>query len=219
MDSLFYFERLYPFQDAVLAEISVLETPFYLAGGTAASRGYLEHRFSDDLDLFVNDDAQFVLWTDRIVQALRRSQLWHCEVTTREERFVRLSLSREEVSLKIEFMNDVPSHAGNIRLHPILGRLDSPENLLANKVAALLDRQEPKDFADVWGFCCQLKLSLLDAIQNSQSKAAGIFPADLARLLCQASRTDWELIRWISAPPFARFQSDLIQLGESLVLR
>jgi len=30
-------------------------TPFYLTGGTALSRGYFNHRYSDDLDLFVNN--------------------------------------------------------------------------------------------------------------------------------------------------------------------
>ncbi|MDR1421550.1 MAG: nucleotidyl transferase AbiEii/AbiGii toxin family protein, partial [Coriobacteriales bacterium] len=30
------------------------KTPFYLTGGTALSRIYYAHRFSDDLDFFVN---------------------------------------------------------------------------------------------------------------------------------------------------------------------
>ncbi len=52
----FYFYSLYPLQDHVLHVLSELDIGFYLSGGTAASRGYLHHRFSDDLDLFVNDD-------------------------------------------------------------------------------------------------------------------------------------------------------------------
>jgi hypothetical protein len=46
----YFFNILYPFQDRVLKEIHLAETEFYLTGGTAASRGYLNHRFSDDLD-------------------------------------------------------------------------------------------------------------------------------------------------------------------------
>ncbi len=41
---------LYPFQDEVLNIINRVETGLYLTGGTAASRGYLDHRYSDDLD-------------------------------------------------------------------------------------------------------------------------------------------------------------------------
>ena len=41
MDSTYFFDWLYPFQDAVLREMAALDTGFYLTGGTAASRGYL----------------------------------------------------------------------------------------------------------------------------------------------------------------------------------
>jgi predicted nucleotidyltransferase component of viral defense system len=142
------------FQDQVLQKLAELETDFYLTGGTAASRGYLNHRFSDDLDLFVNDDSRFGLWSERIVHTLSQSGSWHTTILQREERFVRLILTQTEASLKIELVNDVPAHTGQIQKHPVLGRLDSAENILANKLTALVGREEPKDLADVWGFCC-----------------------------------------------------------------
>ena len=91
MDRTFYFEILYPFQDRVLQMSSGLETGFYLSGGTAASRGYLDHRFSDDLDLFVDDDDRFGLWAARVIQGLSQQGQWRCEVSLQEERFVRLA--------------------------------------------------------------------------------------------------------------------------------
>jgi len=214
--SAFYFDVLYPFQDHVIQAINQADTEFYLTGGTAASRGYLQHRFSDDLDYFVNDDNRFGLWVERIIQALNRD--WRCEVLMKEERFARLNLVQKNISLKIEMINDVPARVGNIQNHSILGRLDSAENILANKVTALLDREEPKDLADIWGFCCQKNLSLQTAITEAQSKAAGVFPADLGRVLCSVQKEDWESIRWIQAPPAEIFISQLNQLGESLLL-
>ena len=98
------------------------------------------------------------------------------------------------------------------------GRLDSAENILANKVTALIDREEPKDLADIWGFCCRMGISLREAIQGAESKAAGIFPADLARVLCSAGHADWELVRWTEPPSVEQFLADLRVLGESLVL-
>ena len=92
MDRTFYFEILYPFQDRVLQMLSGLETGFYLSGGTAASRGYLDHRFSDDLGLFVDDDDRFGLWAARVIQGLSQQGQWRCEVSLQEERFVRLTL-------------------------------------------------------------------------------------------------------------------------------
>jgi len=76
MDHAFYFDHLYPFQNQILQQLNKLETGFYLTGGTAASRGYLNHRFSDNLDLFVNDDDHFGLWSERIVQALSQNSSW-----------------------------------------------------------------------------------------------------------------------------------------------
>jgi hypothetical protein len=217
MDKTFYFNTLYPLQDRVLQLLSGLDTGFYLSGGTAASRGYLHHRFSDDLDLFVNDKPEFTLWADRLIQALGDIQGWKVEVSLREQRFVRASLHDHTV-LKIEMINDVPSHIGELRTDPTLGRLDSPENILANKVTALVDREEPKDMADIWGFCCGLGLSLSTALEDAGSKAAGIFPAEVARRLCTATRDDWKLVRWIEAPDPDQFVSDLLRLGESLIL-
>lgn len=215
-NSAFYFDVLYPFQDRVIQVINHADTGFYLTGGTAASRGYLQHRFSDDLDYFVNDDNRFGLWVERVIQALNKD--WTCEVLMKEERFARLNLVRKDASLKIEMINDVPARVGEVRDHSVLGRLDSAENILANKVTALFDREEPKDLADIWGFCCQKNLSLQAAITDAQSKAAGVFPADLGRVLCSVQKGDWEAIRWIQAPPAETFISQLYQLGESLLL-
>jgi hypothetical protein len=53
---------------------------------------------------------------------------------------------------------------GQVLVHPVLGRLDTAENILANKLTALADREEPKDLADVWGFCTRMGLSLAGAL-------------------------------------------------------
>lgn len=85
-------------------------------------------------------------------------------------------------------------------------------------MTALLSREEPKDLAYIWGFCCQKGLSLQAAITDAKSKAAGVFPADLSRVLISAKLTDWESVRWIQAPPVENFITQLNQLGESLLL-
>jgi hypothetical protein len=74
--------------------------------------------------------------------------------------------------------------------------LNIAENIQVNNVIAVLDRTAPKDLADIWGICTKLGLSLEYTIQNAQGKAAGIFPLDLARVLCSVNRSDWEIVRW-----------------------
>lgn len=171
-----------------------------------------------DLDLFANDHGDFTLWTERFIQALTDVGDWKTDISQRDTRFVRVILTMGEARLKVEMVNDVPAHVGEVLLHPQLGRLDSPDNILANKITALIDREEPKDLADIWGFCCRLGLSLKAALEGAGSKAAGIFPVDVARLLCTANREDWEVVRWIEKPDPEKFVRDLAELGEGLLL-
>jgi hypothetical protein len=218
MDREYYFQQLYPLQDRLLQAFGGKDTGFYLGGGTAASRGYLQHRFSDDLDLFVNDEPRFGLWADRLIDSVRGMPEITVNVLLREDRFVRFEAGQVDVLLKVELVNDVPAHVGQVKVDPVLGRIDSAENILANKITALIDREEPKDMADVWGFACKLELSIADAITGAQSKAAGVFPADIARVLLNATREDWSLVRWIDAPPAEDFVAELHALGEKLLL-
>ena len=92
-----------------------------------------------------------------------------------------MNLIQSDINLKIELINDVPSMVGQPWLHPTLGRIDTAENILANKIIAVLDRAAPRDLADIWGLCFKMNLSLNEAITGAQGKAAGVFPVDLAR--------------------------------------
>lgn len=218
MDSNFFLQQLYPLQDRALQVISRAQTGLYLTGGTALSRAYLYHRFSDDLDLFANLDDRFAGWCSQVIAALTAEKIWQTQVQRFESHFVRLFITQDGVTLKIECVNDVPSHIGDIQDHPILGRLDSAENILANKVTALIGRTEPKDVADVWGLCYHLGLSLKKAITDADSKAAGIYPPYLAQRLFQVTHQDWATVRWITPPDPEQFIREVKDLAESLIL-
>ena len=84
MEKDYYFTRLYPLQDKVLKAVNDLNTGFYLSGGTASSRGYLHHRFSDDIDLFVNDDNRFGLWAERVIHVLAASGDWQLDILLKD---------------------------------------------------------------------------------------------------------------------------------------
>lgn len=223
-DKAFYLERLYPLQDEVLAALDKLPTEFYLTGGTAVSRGYLNHRFSDDLDMFVNraspfdTDPLFKEWCGLIVDALKANNRWRVDENLRGQYFMRLLVWHGDVMLKLECVNDVPSHIGKIAHHPALGKLDSPENILANKITALRDRNEPKDIADFWGLTKFLGLSAHQAIVNARTKSSGLYYPDLARRLCTATRADWERVAWINPPDPDTYLAELIEMGDNLIL-
>jgi len=51
-EAAFYQQRLYPLQDHVFSLCANYED-LYLTGGTALARYYFQHRWSDDIDLFI----------------------------------------------------------------------------------------------------------------------------------------------------------------------
>jgi len=219
MDPAWFEEVLYPLQDEVLAVMARVDTGFYLTGGTALGRVHLRHRYSEDLDLFVNDDDRFQTWTDRLLVEWRKEARWTLSIQRRDPRFVRALLDRHDAQLKIEFVNDVRGRVGVPARHAGFGLVDTPENILANKVTALLDREEPKDLADVWALCQRGGLGLRDALVGAESKAVGVFAADVARVLLGATADDWRLVRWKPpSPPVDEFLRDLRGLGEDLLL-
>jgi predicted nucleotidyltransferase component of viral defense system len=53
------YKALYKMQNNFLDWWKVYDSPFYLTGGTALGRFYLNHRCSEDLDFFVNAEIVF----------------------------------------------------------------------------------------------------------------------------------------------------------------
>lgn len=193
---------LYALQDWVLACLKPGQHGFYLSGGTALAGGYYGHRYSEDLDFFVNDASEFELWRDRCLDLLQRAgaaQGWRLEILLREARFGRAVL-HGALPLKLEFINDVPFRVGQPWEHPELGRLDTKENILANKVSALVDREEPKDLADLYWLCCRDGLDLLPALEHASGKTAGLFPPMLAKALQTTLDQGLPRIWWQTEP-------------------
>lgn len=61
------YPELYKLQDKVFAILRNNFGPFYLTGGTALCRHYLDHRYSEDIDLFINEREDFT----ELVQKIR----------------------------------------------------------------------------------------------------------------------------------------------------
>jgi len=98
----YYNDTLYPLQDKVLQTVDNLKTPFYLTGGTALSRCYLQHRYSDDLDFFVNSEPLFLTHIDAIIAQLRAE--YAVEILIKSQSYTSLRINN---ILKVDFMNDV----------------------------------------------------------------------------------------------------------------
>ena len=59
---------------------------------------------------------------------------------------------------------------------------------------------------------------IVGRLEAAQGNAAGLFPADVARVLLTVTEDDWHLVRWSEAPHSDRFITDARALGERLLL-
>jgi hypothetical protein len=192
----YYNNILYPLQDKAIPAFN--GSSFYLTGDTTLSRGYFNHRYSDDLDYFVNYHSEFQRIAE--LQAKRLQEVFQdVEVDYKGEFFYRIFVAKRQ--LKIELVNVVPSHIGTLISHPLLGTIDSKENILANKITAIIDRSLPKDIVDIY-FLLKDGLSLKQALLDANSKAAGIAPLLIAKIF---SEFDYSLvdeeIKWVMPVP------------------
>lgn len=142
------YKALYLLQDNFLVWWKSMDMPFYLTGGTALGRYYLNHRYSEDLDFFTNDNPDY----PDLIRKIRDSLTKHFDVDIRNalftDDFTRLFITDNQQILKIEFVNEVSYFAAK-PLKYDFGWIDTPRNILSNKLSALIGRDEPKDIYDI----------------------------------------------------------------------
>lgn len=141
------YNKLYLLQDKTLDVLKGNLRSFYLTGGTALGRYYLHHRFSDDLDFFVNQDGNFKEEIQRIYLLLQQHLMVDTDSIVNADEFVRIWIG-DETRMKLEFVNDVATRVGETIYYRSIP-LDNPLNILANKFGAMLSRDETKDIFDI----------------------------------------------------------------------
>jgi hypothetical protein len=216
----FYTKNLYPFQDGILSILKKLKLPFYLTGGTALSRFYFNHRYSDDLDLFVNDDNRFADYCTSFYKNLNGLQISNNFVIdkqrlNRTNNFMQIFLSKDDLELKIDMVNDVAPQYGGFIFDNKLGKIDSLRNILSNKFSALY-RFEPKDIADIWVICKNYKCNFKEIILEAKNKEAGVDPVSIFEILGSFPVDKLNLIKWIDKPEPIKFINELSIIAEDI---
>lgn len=102
--------EIYLEQDLILTALQkIKKLPFVLSGGTALSRFYFHHRFSEDLDFFCEEPTFSFEKTEWIATFLRKSG-FICELMGRTDRPDRLKAASYEVKkkrpIKVDFLED-----------------------------------------------------------------------------------------------------------------
>jgi len=210
--SQYYEENLYPLQNGVLRAVESCKTQFFLTGGTALSRAFYNHRYSDDLDFFVNDAPDYHEQVDRVFVKLKEAGFFWEENSDfiSRDRFVsfKVHLKDSDTVLKLDFVNDVAPHFGDFVNTEIFCRTDSLRNMLSNKLTALF-RFAGKDVADIREIALHETIYWPEVINDARQKEAGIELSIAADILKGIPRHEFDEVHWINNPGWDVFQKDI----------
>ena len=213
----YYEEILYPLQNGVLCTLAACEAPFYLTGGTALHRHYFGFRYSEDLDLFVNQDTSFSGYVDRVLAALReRGYRFDADAFVRNDQYARVLITANEATLKVDFVNDSAPRFGAVVCGTLFPRIDSLRNILSNKVTAMY-RLESKDIVDLWAICSHEAFHWSDVLAEATGKEVGIDAATVADLVRSFPRHLFDTVRWRERPDEESFFCDLAVIASDLL--
>lgn len=192
------YNKLYQLQDKFLSWWLSLGLPFYLTEGTALGRFYLNHRFSDDLDFFTNANAQY---TNSITE-LNRKIKGQFEVNMQQslfaDDFTRFFIPEDDHFLKIELVNDIEYYAGKPTPYKY-GFIDTPLNILSNKLTALVGRDEPKDIFDIIHISTNYSFNWMDVFYHAKQKAT-INELDVEQRLASFPVECLVNVNWLTTP-------------------
>jgi len=193
------YRRLYQLQDRVLLALKEVLSSFYLTGGTALGRFYLNHRFSEDLDFFVNKSDTFLSEVKTIEKILANKFSLLINQSIVYDDYIRYYIEDEGMTLKIEFVNDIAYRCGVPNLYQY-GLIDTPLNILTNKLTAIVGRDEPKDVFDICVLAQHYSFNWPEVFGEAKNKAIineidveqriKSFPVHLFQ------KVDWHILPW-----------------------
>jgi predicted nucleotidyltransferase component of viral defense system len=181
-------DRLSRLQREVLQRFFEHDRRWFLTGGGALAGFYLGHRVTDDLDLFTHDQEAFEARA-RTLQATATSLGAALSSLRESPSFGRYVLSRGDESVVVDLVREyVPSVFPQKR--DVAGiRVDPLEEILANKLCAVLSRSEERDLVDLL-FLERAGHRAEQGLAAAFAKDGGCTPAALAYLLSQIDVPD-----------------------------
>ena len=166
-------------QNEILTRFFARQSEFFLTGGAALVGFHLHHRETHDLDLFTTSHAlEDGEQTLRNVAADLELQF---ESVTRSPDFRRFLLKSSDEGVVVDLVRDTaPQILEKLSVGGIV--IDSADEILANKLCALLSRTEPRDLVDV-ARLEEAGHSPIAALELARRKDAGMSASQLAWVL------------------------------------
>ena len=168
---------------------SPLAKKFYWSGGTALAAHFLNHRYSYDIDLFSDEPVRHedvLIFVQDLKKKLKATSIEQKRIHDRWEFFL-----KNGHELRLEFVH-YPFQALKKRKKIDGVLVDSIEDLGANKIAAVIERHEPKDAVDIFYILKKKKWKLSQLLGYAKKKFGITFSEDivLTEILIAVSRLD-----------------------------
>ncbi|MBC8385633.1 MAG: nucleotidyl transferase AbiEii/AbiGii toxin family protein [Candidatus Cloacimonetes bacterium] len=159
------YNNLYKIQDEVLSLIFEEPTELYLTGGTCLSRFYYAKRYSLDLDFFANSSNRFHFIIRSLLDKFSARDIPYNTVSETKD-FIRLLVRND---LQVDFINDRVKYAGKVQAKNSYN-IDNVYNILANKVTAILSRDNIKDVFDIYLIAKYNSYNWTEIIKSARDK-------------------------------------------------
>jgi len=186
-----------------------------LTGGTALSQFYLQHRYSEDLDFFTNQQGTIRNAIREFESALINKRI-RFRITRSFDAFAECLAEFQDEVVKIDFAYDSPYRLQEIVYQAEFGVFsDNFIDIACNKLSALFDRFESKDFVDIY-FIHKKKIPLDELIPLSQQKHIGLDEYWLARAMFSVQDIVF-LPRMIKSVSISELQEFFLQYARKLV--
>jgi len=210
------YEKLYLLQNKICQLLSKEDIEFYLTGGTALSRVFLKHRYSDDLDFFVNDIPDYADQIKKVISCFENNNL-SFEVSILVENYCKVFINENNINLKIDFVNDIPFRVGELATAALYPRIDNPMNILSNKISAL-GRYAVKDVADIIFLARSYKFNWQEMIGAAREKDGFVNPVTISKILYQFPVQKFDELNWIKKVSYKSIDEDLKIIARDIAL-
>jgi hypothetical protein len=180
-------DKLSALQWRILRVLSPLEPAWTLSGGGALVGFYLKHRETKDLDLFWHGKSELGNLPRQARDLLRADGLEVSDLQTALS-FHQFRVSSGAESSIVDLVGDPSEVLETPRVFDIGApiQVDTPHEILVNKLCALLGRAELRDLIDLRELLAQGG-NLEQALRDAPRKDGGFSPLTLAWVLKETS--------------------------------
>ena len=192
---------------------------FFLTGGSALAEFYLQHRYSDDLDVFTTI-PEALRQVDPILRDIATRLNLRIRQSRRVANFAQYFLEGDAYPgsiLKIDWVRDINVQFGEkVKRGSVI--VDSLIDIATNKICAILGRTEIKDFVDLYILLKEGYFAFNDIFTMAKEKDLGLTEFYFAGMLRDVEKIKM-LPRMVRPVMLQEVQDFFIALSDSMLDR